>query len=55
MVHGIENADFYVTVPESSDVPSLLPSDGDWVPLDETVAMGSRGTCTVYRRMEVTP
>ena len=55
MVRGIENADFYVTVPESSEVTSLPPSGGDWIPLDETVPMGRGGSCTVYRRMEVTP
>ena len=55
MVRGLENADFYVTVPESSGAPSLPPSEGDWVPLDETVPMGRGGFCTVYRRMEVTP
>ena len=55
MVRGIDHADFYVTVPESSDAPSPPPSEGDWVPLDETVPMGSRGICTVYRRGEVTP
>ena len=55
MVRQIDHADFYVTVPQSSEVPSRPPTKGDWVPLDETVSMGSRGICTVYRRGEVTP
>ena len=54
MVGSIDYADFYVTVPGSPEDPSR-PPQGDWVPLDETVSMGSSGICTVYRRGEVTP
>ena len=55
MVRGIDHADFYVTVPDSADAPSLPPSEGGWVPLDETVPMGRGGFCTVYRREEALP
>jgi len=55
MVRGIDHADFYVTAPDSSGAPSLPPTEGDWVPLDETVPMGRDGFCTVYRRGEVLP
>ena len=55
MVRGIDHADFYVTVPGTPEAPSRPPSKGTWVPLEETVSMGSSGTCTVYRRGEVTP
>ena len=52
MVRTLENADFYVTVPDSSDPETLPPADGVWVPLDEPVPMGRGGCCTVYRRGE---
>jgi len=55
MVRKIDHADFYVTVPGTPEAPSRPPSKGTWVPLEETVSMGSSGTCTVYRRGEVTP